>query len=105
MAEPTPAKCHCGSSSWGKEPETSRYTCVSCYRPLWMPIATAPRDGHEILVFAFNENGDVWGQDIVWWDQHMGEWVSGSYNWHTEDADKDGILVYWMPLLEPPKLD
>jgi len=105
MTELKPAKCHCGSSSWGKEPETNRYTCVSCYRPLWMPIEAAPKDGREILVFAFNEDGDVWGQDIVWWDQNMGEWVSKSYNWHPENPDKDGILVYWMPLPEPPKLD
>ena len=62
-----PAKCHCGSISWERKIEESRYICASCKRPLWQPIATAPRDDTDVLVLC--------GDDILvgsfcatmWW--------------------------------------
>jgi hypothetical protein len=38
-----PAKCHCGSISWGRDLDAERYTCASCHRPLWQPIETCPK--------------------------------------------------------------
>lgn len=105
MSEPTPAKCHCGSRSWGKEPETSRYTCVSCYRPLWMPIKTAPRD-EWILLLADSEDGSP---EVV-----VGKWLMKSKStvhfmwarvdgtWMTVTSDQ---LTHWMPMPDLPKLD
>jgi hypothetical protein len=91
MTDHTPAKCHCGSSSWGKEPETSRYTCVSCYRPLWMPIEAAPRDGTIILVY---EPGFF--QTAAWEaNEFKAGWTNASGSWL-------GDVTYWMPLPEPP---
>ena len=62
-----PAKCHCGSISWERKIEENRYICASCKRPLWQPIATAPRDDTDVLVLC--------GDDILvgsfcatmWW--------------------------------------
>ena len=85
-----PAKCHCGSSSWERNIEESRYTCCSCKRPLWMPIETAPKDDAEILVW---DDGFVW---IAHWEARDGFW----------SLLGDGITVdptHWMLLPEPPK--
>ena len=98
MSEPTPAKCHCGSSSWGKEPETGRYTCVSCYRPLWMPMETAPKDGTTILVYG------EWPLTDPIPDIAFVHWDADDKTW-TFDGEDMLIMYYWMPLPEPPKLD
>ena len=45
-----PAKCHCGSASWERRIEESRYICASCKRPLWQPIDTAPVD--QVVIIA-----------------------------------------------------
>lgn len=104
MSEPAPAKCHCGSRSWGKEPETSRYTCVSCYRPLWMPIASAPKDGTTILA--------VWKDDnritmIEWFNVAGvdGSWSQAVPGLGADHGYSDDAFTHWMLLPEPPKLD
>jgi hypothetical protein len=38
-----PAQCHCGSISWERNIEESRFICASCKRPLWQPIEPAPK--------------------------------------------------------------
>ena len=101
MLNHEPAKCHCGSRSWGKEPETSRYTCVSCYRPLWMPIASAPKDGTEVLGYLWYEKepeDDYEFYNVVYWEKGIGWCLNGG------DCIKFRV-THWMPLPEPPKLD
>lgn len=98
MTEPKPAKCHCGSSSWGKEPEASRYTCVSCYRPLWMPVVCAPRDGTEILGYRWYDKrvGDDYEFfNVVYWEEETGWCLLGG------DCE-EFLITHWMPLPEPP---
>jgi hypothetical protein len=90
MTEPTPAKCHCGSISWARELDDNRYVCVSCYRPLWQPIETAPKDDTDVLVFS---------EELVW--------VASCYRgmWWFEKRDDTFLSepTHWMPLPEPPK--
>jgi len=85
-----PAKCHCGSSSWERRIEESRYICASCKRPLWQPIETAPVDDTDILVFS---------EGLVW--------VASSYHgmWWFEKRDDISLSepTHWMPLPEPPR--
>ena len=97
MTEPTPAKCYCGSSSWGKEPETGRYTCVSCYRPLWMPMETAPKNG--TLFLAYMGVGDI---EIARYDLERSVWWIDAYQ---PPHIAKSWMKAWMPLPEPPKLD
>ena len=101
MNEPTPAKCYCGSISWGKEPESNRYTCVSCYRPLWMPMETAPKDRSFLAII----NWDVGDKDdrqveILEWDPEEMDWFTHNGGW----LKKAGLHADgWMPLPELPK--
>ena len=100
MSEPTPAKCHCGSSSWGKEPETGRYTCVSCYRPLWMPMETAPKDGTTILVYGAWQtpiSPAVYEIAFACWDKELGWWQF--------DGEEMLEMLCWMRVPDLPKLD
>ena len=90
MSELKPAKCHCGSSSWGREPEASRYTCVSCYSPLWMPIETAPKDDTEILVLC-KDGGIVIGC------------FAGDMWWIEQTRYEERKPTHWMLLPKPPK--
>ena len=97
MTEPKPAKCHCGSSSWGKEPETRRYTCVSCYRPLWAPVEIAPKDGTTFLAYGcWPDHPTIPELAFVYWDEDS--------NWWAFDGE-EMLITHWMPLPEPPKLD
>jgi hypothetical protein len=87
-----PAKCHCGSISWERNIEESRYICASCKRPLWQPIATAPRDGATILVY---EPGFF--QTAAWEaNEFKAGWTNASGGWL-------GDVTYWMPIPEAPK--
>jgi len=90
-----PAKCHCGSISWERRIEDSRYICASCKRPLWQPIETAPKDGTTIFAYGawpmFPTVPDVcfcnWDEDEQWW---------------AFDGE-EMLLTHWMPLPEPPR--
>jgi hypothetical protein len=92
-----PAKCHCGSISWGRNIEESRYICASCKRPLWQPIESAPKDGTTILAYGawpmFPTMPDVcfchWDEDEQWW---------------AFDGE-EMLLTHWMPLPEGPGND
>ena len=83
-----PARCYCGSISWERNIEESRYICASCKRPLWQPIETAPKDGTNLLV---------------------SDGKTTALGWHDEFDEPDdpwcGYIkrpVYWMPLPEGP---
>jgi hypothetical protein len=69
-------------------------------REMWQPIATAPKDGTEILIGAF-ERG-VRGWFVVFWDE---EAEGKTHHWQTPDgiAYHDGLPTHWMPLPKPPK--
>ena len=94
-----PAKCHCGSISWERNIEESRYICASCKRPLWQPIETAPRDKAEILV------GGKLGKKkwVACAATKIGKhWLSndgGDPEWSSIIAFKP---THWMPLPEGP---
>jgi hypothetical protein len=86
-----PAKCHCGSISWERRIEESRYICASCKRPLWQSIETAPRDGTTILVY---EPGFF--QTVAWEaNEFKAGWTNASGGWL-------GDVTYWMPIPEGP---
>ena len=61
----------------------------------WQEMATAPRDGTQILVC---RNNDVfWEYDVVRWSGR-----DPDYPWATDyNAYPEGRLDYWRPL-EPP---
>jgi hypothetical protein len=110
-----PAQCHCGSISWERNIEESRFICASCKRPLWQPIETAPNDGTHILSgywYDYSNYGDKpdwgWVSDVVFLIKTDGI-VDGNRNYHMHYV-RNGELVniaefysHWMPLPEPPK--
>jgi len=81
-----PAKCHCGSISWERNIEDSRYICASCKRPLWQPIDTAPMDGTTVLGYDHGWRGTIryWRGPKVWVDE----------------IDQHCYPSHWMPLPE-----
>ena len=91
-----PAQCHCGSISWERRIEESRYICASCKRPLWQPIETAPKNGTTILVYG------SWYPDGEWKDLAFATWLAGEEMW-TFDGDLMLGMTHWMPLPEPPR--
>ena len=101
MLEHEPAKCHCGSSNWGREPETNRYTCVSCYRPLWAPMELAPKDGSSILAVLYWERSNWTEIEVIEWDEDEEQWYGGKNGWLEEGT----FTGHWMPLPDLPKLD
>lgn len=94
MTEPTPAKCHCGSSSWARDLDDNRHMCVSCYRPLWMPMETAPKNGS--LFLAYMGVGDI---EIARYDIDRSEWRIDAYQ---PPRIAKSWMEAWMPLPEPP---
>lgn len=72
----------------------------------WKPIATAPRDGRQILVTAIEDDGGVfeihemkWGgtmENPFFAPDQVGMWVApgGSYTWR----EGDGGPTHWQPL-------
>jgi hypothetical protein len=90
-----PAQCHCGSISWERR-EEGRYICASCKRPLWQPIATAPKDRH-ILVTG---PGGLRIDQVIW-----GGWeLDDTHNWCDADGDRhcNAGITHWMPIPEGP---
>lgn len=86
-----PAKCHCGSISWERSIEESRYICASCKRPLWQPIETAPSDDTDVLVLC--------GEGFIW----VASFYHGLW-WFNQRDDIHRTPTHWMPLPEGPKL-
>ena len=85
-----PAKCHCGSISWERNIEESCYTCASCKRPLWQPIATAPRDDTDVLVLC--DHGII----------SIGSFAAGMW-WIEQVTYEERNPTHWMPIPERPK--
>jgi hypothetical protein len=87
-----PARCHCGSSSSEHRYGENRYICAHCKRPLWQPIASAPKDGTTILVYE-----PVFFQTAAWEaNEFKAGWTNASGGWL-------GDVTYWMPIPEAPK--
>lgn len=64
----------------------------------WKPIATAPRDGRDVLVF-----GDGSYAVACWNGQ---EWRDmGDIGWAGMDGHNGNQPTHWMPLPEPPSTD
>lgn len=61
----------------------------------WQPIATAPRDGAELLIF---------GKWAYCPTMHVAQWIDGRWMVDTEDGSL-GVAIsptHWMPLPEAP---
>ena len=86
-----PAKCHCGSISWERRIEESRYICARCKRPLWQPIETAPQQGQNFLACGFDDEG-IWFASVFMPgdDDLTGDWLF------------EGGATHWMPMPEGP---
>lgn len=79
----------------------------------WRPIATAPKDGTEILGFG-HWAGEIHGPDprcppcraIISWSGGRSD--HPGYDWDVLGGDAYGCWLkatHWMPLTEPPKAD
>ena len=90
MSDTKPARCHCGQVSWIRGLDENRFTCLSCYRPLWQPIETAPKDGTTVLGY---EHG--WRGTIRYWSGRKNGWV--------DEIDQYCSPSHWMPLPEAPR--
>jgi dissimilatory sulfite reductase (desulfoviridin) alpha/beta subunit len=90
-----PAQCHCGSISWERKIEETRFICCSCKRPLWQPMETAPKTGVTILVYGhwpiFPSVPDI---AFVYWDDDD--------KWWAFDGEEMNA-THWMHLPEPPR--
>lgn len=74
----------------------------------WQDIATAPRDGSEVLLFTRHDGDDFCEEaftavQIGWWDfgNDVADpmWSRPAW-WHLQ---KIGIPTHWMPLPSPPR--
>ena len=91
-----PAQCHCGSISWERNIEESRFICASCKRPLWQPMETAPKDGRTILVYGhWVVDSSVPDIAFAYWDDDARFWIF--------DAEEMLTMLYWMPLPDRPR--
>jgi hypothetical protein len=91
-----PAQCHCGSISWERRIEESRFICASCKRPLWQPMETAPKDGRTILVHGhWAVDNSVPDIAFAYWDEDARFWIF--------DAEEMLTMLYWMPLPDGPR--
>lgn len=76
---------------------------------MWQPIATAPKDGTHILLFA----AKAWypmvernAEDSPIWTGYFSRWVGGEGEWTVsgmEFHEGYGPPTHWMPLPEPPQ--
>lgn len=110
-----PAKCYCGSISWERNIEESRYICASCKRPLWQPIETAPKDD---WILVYQPNGEsASGFKFIGGHCFVARWAYQNEFWYDKTSNileiddlKDKVVTYftcipthWMPLPEGPK--
>ena len=59
----------------------------------WQPIATAPKDGTEVILY-----DPAWTRATTGiWDEHAGFWCYGDDYWFKAKP------THWQPLPEPPK--
>ena len=76
----------------------------------WLPIATAPKDGTEILVLI--NSATVWVAHIAWWKEcdpddgfdppeHRGWWSYVRHSVTQEMLDEYSIPIWWQPFIEP----
>jgi hypothetical protein len=96
-----PAKCHCGSISWERNIEESRYICASCKRPLWQPIATAPRDGQCFIGYFYHEEQGPFYQ-MIGWDTYADR-ANREPSWLNSCNEPWDGFTHWMPLPKAPK--
>lgn len=66
----------------------------------WKPIATAPKDGREILVSPYDEDLNCKG-GLIWISGGYGRAVIDPYSWRGESNKNPP--THWMPLPPPPK--
>lgn len=92
-----PAQCHCGSISWERKIEETRFICCSCKRPLWQPMETAPKTGVTILVY-----GNYWPDVPAIYDIAFAYWDDDASAW-LFDGEEMLEMLYWMPLPEGPR--
>ncbi len=75
---------------------------------MWQPIATAPKDGTDILVFqpAFEKHGikswQVERMAVASWNRSWS--VSHVGGWECETEIEWEAVTHWMPLPESPRL-
>jgi len=62
----------------------------------WRPIATAPRDGSDIIGCWKTRFGMAVGE--CWWFEDDGEWLMPNCDWGGKVNP-----IYWQPMPEPPK--
>ena len=67
----------------------------------WKPIASAPKDGTEILVYApwLADDGER-NITTVFWDGS--DWYLCQLGGHAESSEPDGRPTHWMSLPSPP---
>jgi hypothetical protein len=93
--------------SYGKVPyelSESEWGELQQLRTGWRDIATAPRDGTQILLYFLGER--VIGK----WSSHYGEWAGLNVKWHDgaqtittmRDGMGNGGPTLWHPLPAPP---
>jgi hypothetical protein len=65
----------------------------------WQPIASAPKDGMPVLIWAEDPYANVWGPFVAAWEPRFEEW------WLNGDQDPDWYPnpTHWMPAPEGPK--
>lgn len=109
-----PAKCHCGSISWERNIEESRYTCCSCKRSLWQPIETAPEDD---WILVYQPHGIAAGMLFPGGRCYVAMWAYGNKFWYDKTSNileiknpVEHVVQYhlcvpthWMPIPEGPK--
>jgi hypothetical protein len=90
---PATGRCQCGVDKKGWKSD-GRMICVSCHRPLWMTMDTAPENGDEVLVYLAN------CIEIARYDLESQQWrIDG---WAPPHMPKHWA-GYWMPLPDRPK--
>lgn len=61
----------------------------------WMPIETVPKDGRDVLIGAWYNNG-VWSAELAQWRHYANGW-----RW-SYPVGQSGQPTHWQPLPNPP---